>query len=84
MSSPLSHKSPTTNIKEPINSFVAFNVASSILGELPSSLPNQKVSQCLVFVKSDEGANFFLARQESSKTESIWELFPPFAMKASV
>jgi hypothetical protein len=34
-------------------------------------------------VKSDEGA-FFWARQESSKTESISELFPPFAMKASV
>jgi hypothetical protein len=26
----------------------------------------------------------FWARQESSKTESISELFPPFAMKASV
>jgi hypothetical protein len=35
-------------------------------------------------VKSDEGANFFWARRESSKTESISELFPPFVMKASV
>jgi sorbitol-specific phosphotransferase system component IIC len=84
MSSTLSHKSPTVIIKEPINSFVAFNVALSILGRASFFFSKPKSVTVSRIVKSDEKETFFLARQESSKTESISELFPPFTMKASV